>query len=136
MTSREELIAYAQTLVGTPFRHHGRLPGLALDCAGTIVVIADKFKFDYQDQSGYGRNPSNGLLENALDTQPCLERVYDMQAGDVLLMQFGGEPRHVALYTGENVIHAYESVGQVCEHRFSSSWRTKVTAIYRFREVL
>ena len=136
MTTKAELIEYAQTLVNTPFRHHGRIPGLALDCAGTIVVTAEKFNFNYLDQSGYGRNPSNGLLQDALECQPCLDRVYDMQVGDILLMQFGGEPRHLALYAGENIIHAYESVGQVCEHRFSSIWRSKVTAIYRFKDVV
>lgn len=135
MIAKEELIEYALTLLKTPFVHQGRIPGMALDCAGTVVAVAEKFGIPYEDRVGYGRNPANGLLEDVLETQPGMVRVYDMQVGDILLMKFGGEPRHVAIYAGENIIHAYESVGQVCEHRFSGSWRSKVTAIYRFKDV-
>lgn len=134
--TQDELLTYARTLIGTKFRHHGRIPGLALDCAGVVVSIAKEFQLNYEDKTGYGPNPSNGLLEEALDTQPCLMRVNDMQPGDVLLMHFGGEPRHLAIYAGETIIHGYSDVGQVCEHRFSSLWRAKVTAIYRFKDIV
>lgn len=133
---QDDIVAYARTLLKTPFRHQGRLPGIALDCAGTIVAVCKEFGYDYVDRTGYGRNPSNGQLEETMEQQPCLKRVYgDMQAGDVLIMHFGGEPRHLALCAGDTVIHGYETVGIVCEHRFASVWKAKVTAIYRFTDI-
>ena len=134
---QDDMIAYARTLLQTPFKHQGRVPGLALDCAGTIAANCEHFEYDYIDRHGYGRNPSNGQLEETMEQQPCMTRVYgEPQAGDVLIMHFGGEPRHLAFCAGENIIHGYEAVGIVCEHRFASVWRAKVTHIYRFNDLL
>ena len=134
MTADDILIA-ARSFLGTPFRHQGRIPGLALDCAGLVVSVAKEIGADYIDRPGYSRNPSGGLLESALDDQPCLERVTDRQPGDVLLMRFSGEPQHLAIFTGENIIHSYESVGKVCEHRMADVWAVRIVRVYRFKGV-
>ena len=130
-----DILTAARSLLDTPFRHQGRLPGKALDCAGLVVAVADMIGADYQDKPGYGRNPSNGLLQAQLDIQPCLERVTTMQPGDVLLMRFAAEPQHLAIYAGETIIHSYMQVGKVCEHRFADVWQARVTAIYRFKGI-
>lgn len=134
MTADDILIA-ARSCLDTPFRHQGRIPGLALDCAGLVVSVAKEIGADYIDRPGYSRNPSGGLLESALDDQPCLERVTDRQPGDVLLMRFAGEPQHLAIFTGDNIIHSYESVGKVCEHRMADVWAVRIVRVYRFKGV-
>ena len=131
----DDIITAARSLLDTPFVHQGRIPGKALDCAGTIEATADLIGAEYVDVPGYSRSPSNGLLEAALDAQPCLERVIDRAPGDVLLMRFSGEPQHLAIYTGETIIHSYESVGKVCEHRLSDVWAARIVRIYRFKGV-
>ena len=131
----EDILAAARSFLGTPFRHQGRIPGLALDCAGLVVSVAKEIGADYIDRPGYSRNPSGGLLESALDDQPCLERVTDRQPGDVLLMRFSGEPQHLAIFTGENIIHSYEAVGKVCEHRLASVWAARIVRVYRFKGI-
>lgn len=128
----DEVIAAACSALGTPFRHQGRQVGKALDCAGLIIHVVRELDIEHADQSGYARRPSNGLLESALDGQPCLERVTDMQPGDVLLMRFKGDPQHLGIFTGENLIHAYQPVGKVCEHRLDDEWRSRIVRIYRF----
>lgn len=134
---QDDMIAYAVSLCQTPFKHQGRLPGIALDCAGTIAAICEKFGYEYVDRYGYGRNPSNGQLEETMEQQPSMVRVYgEIEPCDVLIMHFGGEPRHLAFCTGENIVHGYEAVGIVCEHRFASVWRAKVTHIYRFKDLM
>ena len=35
------IIASARACLGTPFLHQGRIPGVALDCAGLVGIIAD-----------------------------------------------------------------------------------------------
>lgn len=58
-----------------------------------------------------------------------------MRAGDILLMRFDGEPQHLALYTGENIIHSYETMGKVVEHALTDTWNRRITAVYRFAGV-
>ena len=131
----DDILTAARSCLDTPFRHQGRIPGLALDCAGLVVSVAKEIGADYIDRPGYSRNPSGGLLESALDDQPCLERVTDRQPGDVLLMRFAGEPQHLAIFTGDNIIHSYESVGKVCEHRMADVWAVRIVRVYRFKGV-
>lgn len=142
----DEIIAHARRELGTPFRHQGRIPGKALDCAGLIVVTAARFDVPYIDYSGYAITPSDGLLESALDAQTGLVRVTDMQPGDILLMRFDGDPQHLAFYAGfsqayraDGIIHAYRQLGKanskVCEHVLTDDWRKRIVRIYRFTGV-
>lgn len=127
----------ARSCIGTPFRHQGRIPGVALDCAGLLIVVAETVGAAHQDVTGYGPNPSGGMLEAALDAQPGLERVLIAQrrAGDLLLMRFAVEPQHLAVFTGDTIIHAYANVRMVCEHRLSAVWAARIVRAYRFRGV-
>ena len=131
----DDIIAAARSCIGSPFAHQGRIKGLALDCAGLAVSVAHDLGVEYNDQQGYGREPFKGQLESALDAQPGLERVDidDMQAGDLLLMRFASNPQHLAIFTGQSIIHSYEAVGICCEHRLSSVWMARIVRVYRFK---
>lgn len=142
--TRDDILTAARAELDTPFRHQGRTPGWALDCAGLVVQVAAALGLDYADQQGYSRHPSDGLLESALDGQPCLERIAlaDMQAGDVLLMKFASDPQHLAIHAGwsavyqaEGIIHAWLLVKKVCEHVLTDEWRGRIVRVYRFRGV-
>ena len=132
MTS-DDIIAAARETLETPFRHQGRIAGVGLDCAGVIAHVADRLGMHYDAPTNYGRTPYRGLLEATLDAQPCLERVPDMQAGDVLLMKWKAEPMHLAIWTGSRIIHAYEGAGKCCEHGLDDAWRSRIVRAYRFR---
>lgn len=131
----DDIINAARGQLETKFRHQARLPGQFMDCVGLAVHVAQVIGADYCDLTDYSGTPSNGLLESMLDTQPCLTRVYDRQPGDVLLMRFSKEPQHVAIYTGDTIIHTYESVGKVCEHRLDAAWAKRIVRVYRFNGV-
>ena len=128
-----EIISAARECLDTPFQHQGRLIGAALDCAGVVVHVANKLGCEVVQPSAYSRSPSNGLLEFWADAQPYLERVNESQAGDILMMRFWKEPQHVGIFTGENIIHAYENIKKVCEHRLSDVWAARVVRVYRFK---
>jgi len=132
---QDAIISAARSQIGVKFQHQGRVAGLALDCAGLAAYVAGQIGAEFNELPGYGRVPNNGLMESVLDGQPCLTRVYDRQPGDILLMRFSREPQHVAIFTGENIIHSYEAVGQVCEHRLDSVWERRIVRIYRFNGV-
>jgi len=142
--SGNQILAAARAEIGTPFRHQGRVSGKALDCAGLVCHVASVIGLEYFDQQGYSRKPSQGLLESALDGQPCLVRVEldDMQAGDVLLMKFNSDPQHLAIFAGwsdvyqsEGIIHAWLDAKKVAENVMTDEWRNRIVRVYRFRGV-
>lgn len=129
-----EIITAARAELGTPFRHQGRLPGKALDCAGLAVVVARRWH-TVDEPTAYGPTPNNGQLEFWLDKQTFLERAGAAIEGDILLMRFSKEPQHLAIFTGATIIHSYESVGRVVEHRLDDVWFKRIVRVYRFKDV-
>ena len=130
----EDLISAARELLGMPFRHQGRAPTGKTDCAGVICHVASRNNIPHDDQNDYPRMPGGSRLEAALDGQDYLVRVpvAQIQPADVLLMKFAGDPQHLAIFTGGNIIHAYESVGKVVEHGMTAEWRRRIVRAYRF----
>jgi cell wall-associated NlpC family hydrolase len=131
----DDVIAAARACLGTPFAHQGRIKGTALDCAGLVVSVAHDLGVDYLDQQGYSREPVKGLLRAALLDQPGLDFVSpgQMQPGDILLMRFGRDPQHLAIYTGSTIIHSYETVGIACEHDLTTEWARRIVGVFRFK---
>lgn len=132
----DSIISIARSAIKTPFVHQGRIAGKALDCAGLVIYVAKELNLEYIDAATYSRNPTDSLLEDALDRQPCLERVVgEPQAGNILLMRFTGDPQHLGIYTGKTLIHAWQPPGQVCEHDLTPIWRRRIVRTYRFRNL-
>lgn len=129
----DDVILAARSYVGTPFHHGGRLPGVGLDCIGVIACAAKEAGIAHRDMLAYPMRP-NGQLRTELSAQ--LDRVESAQPGDVLEMTFGGEPHHVALYTGPTLIHAYATVRRCVEQPMVQIWWDRITGIYRFKEAL
>lgn len=143
MMLSDDILAAARAEIGTPFRHQGRTPGRALDCAGLMIVIANRIGAETIDGTSYARRPSSALLETALDMQPCLTRVAldAVEPGDILLMKFYGDPQHLAIFAGrsdvyqdDGIIHAWAQARKVCEHRLTPEWRARIVRAYRFTE--
>jgi len=135
MATPDDIITHARACLGTPFVHQGRIQGVAMDCAGLIVHVARKLGFEPVEPRAYGRIPHSGMLELHADSQPYLIMVEDMRPGDILMMRFRRDPQHVSIYTGENIIHSYQAIGRVCEHRLSSLWESRIVRVYRFKGV-
>lgn len=133
------IIDIARSQIGTPFRHQGRIPGMALDCAGLVAIVAQSLGVEYNEWPGYGRNPHDGLLESVMDGQPSVTKIgassESAVAGDILMIKFRADPQHLAICAGDTIIHSYSAAGKVCEHIFDSKWRQRVTAVYRFNGV-
>lgn len=137
--TQEDIIAAARSALGTPFGHQGRVVGSKLDCAGLLHHTCTTLGQPVADQDGYGRRPSGGLLESALDAQPALVRVREKpQAGDFVLMKFETDkaPSHLGIVAGKTLIHAWAVARKVCEHDFDAEWQRRVVRVYRFRELI
>lgn len=135
----DDILASARSYIGVPFQHQGR-SRQCLDCVGLLLKVADDLTVPYTDVEGYTRRPWGGLLEQTFDDHVASGQLVKVepsqrQKGDFLMMRFKGQPQHLAVFTGENIIHAYEAVGKVCEHRLDEMWASRIVRVYRLKGV-
>lgn len=132
------LVAHCRSLVGrVRFRHMGRKPHIGLDCAGLLFWGMAQIGRPTFDLKAYGREPhKDGLRANLIRNLGPALPASEMQAGDIPLMRFDGEPRHVGLLTtlpdgrmGLIHVHAHNKV--VAEHGLDDYWRGNIVEVFR-----
>ncbi len=136
MTTRAEIIAEARTWKRTPWRHQGRLKGIACDCVGFIVgvpVALGIFPPEF-DVNGYPRQGDWQKMKSVLDTY--LDRVDPKRAmgGDVLWLRVGRIPQHLAILTFDGtIIHAVDPRRGVAEHILDARWLAAIVGVWSYR---
>lgn len=131
MTTPREITAAALSLVGTPFHTQGRLPGIGIDCFGTLACVARICGMPFKDRIDYTMR-SKGELRPELDRQFVRVQGEPLE-GDILMMSLGGEPHHVAIMIdGGRFMHAHILVRRCVVQTYTDYWRSKVCAVYRF----
>src|SRR5688572_12541928 len=129
MISADMVVDEARSWVGVPFLHQGRSRS-GVDCVGLILqvlqdlgCITDDFK-----RPSYGRLPNQGHLERQI-SEYCLP-LDQLIPGALIGVQWHGDAAHVAIYTGDNIIHAYEKRKQVVEHGFRGKWLERIKGVW------
>lgn len=121
-------VARARTYVGSPFRFQGRESESGFDCVGLIVEVfaleRDAIPSDYD------------WRERRADMEALAERFFDvghgvLEAGDVLLVRTGRGRRHLAIWTGNGIVHADAVQGRVVERPGDVPW--PMEAVWRRR---
>lgn len=131
---RDEIVAAGRALIGTPFRHQGRTPGVGIDCGGVIVHLLSLMGIEY-DIQGYARIPEgNGLVDVCDGVLVRIQRdAY--RPGDVVCVRLSRYPQHLALITDYGMLHAWQRVwspAKVVEHGLTDEWRGRVVAAWQF----
>lgn len=145
--SRAAIVAAAQSCIGTPFRHQGRLPGRFLDCSGHVLHSMTAGGWTPGDQeifrTNYERRP-NGLEMRAYVEQECTEIAPGaVLPADILLMRWLGDPapqpRHLAVVTRGApdivICHTHRSFNEVREHCLNE-WADLVLGAYRLKALI
>lgn len=116
-----DVIAAARAWVGVPFLHQGRTRH-GVDCVGLLVcVLRDVGLVPATfERTDYGRLPNRGELAAKIAAHCC--RIAAPVPGCFLAIRWHVEAAHVAIYTGETIIHAYEKRGCVVEHGYRGAW--------------
>lgn len=133
---RADFVNAALDLLGTPFLHQGRLPGIALDCAGVVVCAARAAGYKVADVQGYARIPSHGQFMGAVMEHCDTIAIEDAQPGDLMMFAFRSEPQHIAIITRIDpitILHSYQQVGKVVMNRLDDTWRSRLRGSYRLR---
>lgn len=135
---RDKLVAAARACVGTPWRHQGRVPGQHLDCVGLVwyTGVSAGLLPRERDFTTYGRMPQPERMGEILANFFTIHRPTpaNLKPGSILWLKILGDPMHLAIYTGETIIHAVSSgPAQVVEHGFRGPWPKRIHAILEWQ---
>ena len=144
MPSRIEVVEFLRTMLGTPFHHQGRLPGVGIDCIGAVIVPLQYFKIMDYDVGIYSRLPDSSkiyafLSEAEKNGIAWVIPKKDRLPGDVGLFRIRKEPQHFAWITDVGVLHAQYSNNpkrkSVVEHSMDQKWLDSLIKVYRIKGI-
>lgn len=113
---RGHLVAdFALTLIGSPFRLHGREPRTGLDCVGLVLCALRSVGVDAREPHSYGlRNLSIHRQLKSIEAMGLEATSGRSMAGDILLFNVGPAQHHLAIAARqEGIIHAHLGFGRV-----------------------
>lgn len=138
MTTPQQFVAAARSLLDTPYHVKGRVPGLALDCIGVPIVagrLCGALAADF-DVRGYSDIPDGTLLAQCMGHLRRIE-ASSMRAGDLVVVRWTGAPQHVGVVSdgrngGLSMIHADNvRARRVVEHRLWFTGAMRFAAAFR-----
>lgn len=131
---RDLVVAEARKYLGTPYHHQGRILGHGVDCYGLIEMVARGLGFACPEKVRYSRLPDATQLIAYMDEYAI--PVTTPQPGDILIMTFMDQMRHMGIMTDVGMIHSYEPSRMVIEHAIDSVWQRRIKRAYAFKEVI
>lgn len=134
---RREVVAFAEGLLDTPYRHQGRLQSGSLDCIGLICAVGDHFGIDYEDISGYSRNPDPGLFREHLRRFTDTGRVWEIRDGSIGVFRQARFPAHLGIFGSRpdgsrTLIHALLPARRVIRQAFVAPFTDLLCEIREF----
>ncbi|WP_132389755.1 C40 family peptidase [Novosphingobium sp. PhB165] len=118
-----ELADAARSLVGVPFRLHGRDPRLGLDCLGVLAAALGE---SVRLPNGY---PMRGGDADAIAGIAVAAGLHpargQTEPGDILLLRPGPYQHHIAIATGsDTIVHAHAGLRRVVHGPLPPEWPT------------
>lgn len=135
MTTAQDFAAAALALVGTPWHHQGRLPGVGLDCVGVAVCAAQACGIAVQDVRDYTlpADPSTFLRLLSVNCERDAEPT--LAAGRLVVFRIGQHPQHLAvLLDSGRMVHGIDRKRRaVVLDVLTDPWRYRVHSTWRLR---
>lgn len=124
----EQLRDAALSLVGTPFRLHGRDPETGLDCAGLVLCALERIGRPLPPPAAYSRHwqDLDGISMQA-KAAGLVSASPIRRTGDVLIMRVSSIQLHVLIAaSGSSAIHAHAGLGRVVLSPIPADWSVAV----------
>lgn len=139
MIARDTIVAEARAWIGTPYKHQGRVRGVACDCLGLVLGVYDAvvgalpqavppYTPSWSEASG-----DDALFRAALRHLIHRERSEPM-AGDVLLFRYRRDApaKHVAIAVDRSrMVHAHDGAS-VVETTIGPWWSRRIAGVFSF----
>ena len=139
MRTRAEVVAAARALVGTPFHHMARVPGVGVDCSGVLICVGRELGLvaaDF-DVPAYTPSPDGHSMVEWCDANMTRISQEAMQPGDAILLAVDHHPQHLGIlgdyaHGGLSIIHAANNATppRVIETRLLLSRSQRFVAAY------
>lgn len=130
MITPDQVVSQAQTWLGTPWHHQGRLKGVGVDCIGLLIGVGKELGIPLQDYQEYGRFPDGQHLANELARQ-TIKKNSQPTPGDIMLFRVYKMPQHIAICTPTGLIHAHQGVMKVVETSMPKYWDTHILGVFQ-----
>ena len=137
MANGLDIAEAARALVGTPYHHQGRKPGVGLDCIGVPIAAARAAGLDVHDFAGYGPLPMPEVLLTEI-AKDCDEiTLGEAKPGDVLCFKTGlVTPTHFGvLVDDQHFVHAYNKLDRVGVQLLDPRWIRALHSVWRIKGV-
>ena len=139
MIKRQNIIAVAQSWVGTPYHHQGSCRGVGADCLGLVRgVWCTIYGAEAETPPAYTRDWAEAsgreTLIDAATRHLTPIAVADAKGGDVVVFRFraGTPAKHVGILCArERLVHAMEG-GPAIEISVTPWWRRRIVAAFAF----
>lgn len=135
-----DIVQAAESMIGTPFVHQGRVPGKGLDCVGLLVAVARQLGLKAEDRADYPPETSRAMLTAALAASCArLSGFREARPGDILVFRRGRERWHTGILAALDppaFVHAWSKPtgGSVRRDHLDRVWRRSIREVWRYRE--
>lgn len=123
-TIAQDFAAAAASMIGTPFRLHGREPGRALDCVGVVSAALQRVGRPHRVPLGYRlRNTDPHAFIPIIEEAGFLRTSGPAMAGDLVLAKPGPGQLHLLIATSaQTYVHAHAGLDRVVETPAPLDW--------------
>jgi cell wall-associated NlpC family hydrolase len=127
MTTRESVVSYAKSWLGTPYHHHARIKGVGVDCAQILAAVYEEAGIiphtelgDYPCEWHYHHDEERYIDWLIKGGARRLDSGNEPQAGDIGVWRFGRTFSHggIVIEGGKRplILHAYIQRGVVLSY--------------------
>ena len=131
---RSRIVDEARKWIGVRWRHQGRDRTYGVDCVGLGLVVGWSLDLlPREDHTAYRHGTYGRSFQSRIERAGMILRpVEDMDLGDVLILEDGGYPCHLGIYTRRTIIHAHIRYRRVVEEAYSDEWKAKTLDCYSY----
>lgn len=127
----EEVTAAARDWIGVPWQHQGR-GRRGIDCIGLIQRVGDVFSLQYEDKTGYAREPTGTEFLHHLRRYLTHVEGNAIMPGAVGVFAQSKFPCHVGFFSMKNnvlhLIHANAAAHKVVEEPYQAA-KSRLTLV-------
>lgn len=132
--TQENAVRHARSLLGTPWHHQARTPGVGVDCIGLVLVVATMLGNPAPDEV-YGTWPEAGRMERWFRSNPgVFEPVSVPEPGDIRTFWLTRRDTlwHAGIVSDVGIIHTHLAVMRVVEDPLGPRWIKRAGPAFRF----
>ena len=129
--TREQIVAAARSWIGVPWIHQGRTRS-GVDCGGLIIGLCTELGMDFSAvPMDYPRRKRDTFIQQWCEHFFIPQGRTPGAPGDIHLYLLGRWPQHMAVWTGESVVHITVESRKVSETELDPRLAERLVCSYR-----